>query len=153
VVIVLEDFRLDPPAEFILTNPAGTERLRRSQGGRLPLAQKELAVTRMGQLLAYLRHYGFDDYARPAGDPPAALPSGSRRVLSVWIGSRPMRRMIDVRGMGTAGREAEVQAVSEMSRAIQEASNTTLSLKIDPKGRTAEELLRQPGLQRGGGTR
>jgi hypothetical protein len=64
-----------------------------------------------------------------------------------------MKRMLDFRGMAEQGRRDEVLAVSEISAAIINVSNQTLSLKIDPHGRTADDFLQQPGLKRGGGTR
>jgi len=64
-----------------------------------------------------------------------------------------MKRMLDIRGMAEQGRRDEVLAVSEISAAIINISNQTLSLKIDASRRTAEDFLRQPGLKRGGGTR
>ena len=150
VIVELTDYRMQPATVFILTNHGGTERLRRSYRGKLPVHQKQVSdEDRMGQLLAYMRDHGFFEYARPAGQPPAVLPSGARRTLSVWIGDRPMVRMIDVRGMGTAGRQDEVQAMTHLSRAIQDVSNTTLSLKIDLRGpRNAEDFLNQPALRR-----
>jgi len=151
VLVELWDFRTSPETQFLLANPAGTERLRRERQGNLPMAHKQLDDERMGQLLACLSGLGFDDYARPSGHPPAALPAGTRRVLSVRVGSPPMRRMIDVRGMGAAGHQAEVAAMSEMSRVIQQVSNETLSLRIDAERRSAEDLLRQPGLRRSPG--
>jgi len=153
VIVELKDFRVQPNAAvFMLTNPAGTERLRKRKG-RLPVTQKQITDELMGKLVAFMRYHGFFDYAHPAGNPPAALPAKIRRTVSAWIGGGLMKRMLDVRGMAEEGRRDEVLAISEISAAIINISNRTLSLKIDPGGRSAEEFLRQPGLKRGGGTR
>ena len=154
VIVELRDFRVQPKAAvFMLTNPAGTERLRERLRGRLPVTQKQITDEVMGKLVAYMRHQGFFDYARPAGNPPAALPKEVRRTVSAWIGEGMMKRMLDVRGMAEQGRRDEVLAVSEISAAIINVSNRTLALKIDPHRRSADDFLQQPGLKRGGGTR
>jgi hypothetical protein len=153
VIVELNDYRGRPSTiVFILTNPAGTERLRRLKG-RLPVTQKQVTDERMGKLIAFMRYQGFFDHARPAGNPPAQLPAGVRRTVSAWIGDGAMKRMLDVRGMAKKGRRDEVLAISEISSAIINVSNQTLTLKIDPGGRSAEDFLRQPGLKRGGGNR
>lgn len=151
-VVELRDLRSKSaaPIVFLLANKSGNQLVARMYGGRLPSMHKEISSDRMGQLVAYMRYQGFFDHARQVADSRAALPQAVRRTLTLWTGEREILQMLDVRGMADAGRRDEVVAVSEISKAIRHISNQTLSLKVDPTGRSAQDFYNQPGLQRDG---
>jgi len=151
VTVELKDFQRNQV--FVLSNTSNRKVADLQRRGKLPGYHKLLPDETVGRLLAFMRSRGFFEYARPAGNPPAQLPANLRRTLALYREGRPLLRMIDARNFGVVGRRDEVVAIVEIKREILRAFDTTWAFRVDPKGRTGEDFLKQPGLNRTHGVR
>ena len=151
VTMELKDYQRNQV--FVLSNASNRKVAALQRRGKLPGYHKILSDETVGRLLAFMRSRGFFEYARPTGNPPARLPDNLRRTLALYREGRPMIRMIDARGQGKVGRRDEVVAIVEIKREILRAFDTTWAFRVDPKGRSGEDFLNQPGLKRIHGVR